>query len=129
MDYLRWLGLEDEWGNTWKHWLCEEFRQESNSTNDEITGTVTFVDKHFPGLWRFSIAPMEIFQRRVNRLSDLEHVRASLVQVQAGYARLQTEPCKFRQDMQGSKRSFSSGDFPVSSGDFPEEGKWQPQWP
>ena len=49
LDYLRWLGVEDEWGNTWKHWLCEEFRQELNSTNDEITGTVTFVDKHFPG--------------------------------------------------------------------------------
>jgi len=49
LDYLRWLGVEDEWGNTWRNWLCEEFRQELNSTNDEITGTVTFVEKHFPG--------------------------------------------------------------------------------
>ena len=25
-DYLRWLGVEDEWGNTWKNWLGEDFR-------------------------------------------------------------------------------------------------------
>jgi len=49
LDYLRWLGVEDEWGNTWKHWLHEEFRQWSSKTNGEITGTVAYAEKLFPG--------------------------------------------------------------------------------
>lgn len=49
LDYLRWLGVEDEWGNTWKNWLGEEFRRQLDSTSDEITAPVTFVEKVFPG--------------------------------------------------------------------------------
>ena len=28
LDYLRWLGVEDEWGHTWKNCLRDEFRAE-----------------------------------------------------------------------------------------------------
>ena len=56
LDYLRWLGVEDEQGHTWANWLCEEFhrarnefRQPLDSVNGEIPDTVTFVEKHFPG--------------------------------------------------------------------------------
>ena len=49
MDYLRWLGVEDDKGNTWSHWLREEFRHSSDLRNDEITASVTYVEKQFPG--------------------------------------------------------------------------------
>lgn len=45
MDYLRWLGVEDDKGNTWSHWLREEFRHSSDLRNDEITASVTYVEK------------------------------------------------------------------------------------
>jgi hypothetical protein len=44
LDYLRWLGVEDEQGHTWAN-----FRQSRDSVNGEIPDTVTFVEKHFPG--------------------------------------------------------------------------------
>ena len=44
LDYLRWLGVEDEWGNTWKNWLGEEFRTVLNSTTSNATGEILFVD-------------------------------------------------------------------------------------
>ncbi|MEI8004505.1 MAG: hypothetical protein WCG94_09210, partial [Methanothrix sp.] len=56
LDYLRWLGVEDEQGHTWANWLREEFhqaRKEIHQSLDpvkgEITDTVTFVEKNFPG--------------------------------------------------------------------------------
>jgi len=49
LDYLRWLGVEDDKGHTWDNWLCEEFRHSLNSGNGGIhDGTPIYVEKQLP---------------------------------------------------------------------------------
>lgn len=49
LDYLRWLGVEDDKGNTWMNWLGEEFRHFLELRNDKITASVTtpFTNLHY----------------------------------------------------------------------------------
>ena len=53
LDYLRWLGVEDANGNTWTHWLGEEFRTSSELRESTANGEVIrYVEKVFPGQHR-----------------------------------------------------------------------------
>ena len=47
-DYLRWLGVEDNQGHTWKNWLREKFLalESVTSANGE---TIRYAEKVFPG--------------------------------------------------------------------------------
>jgi hypothetical protein len=49
LDYLRWLGVEDEQGHTWVNWLREEFRHSLDSVTSNATAKILYVEKVFPG--------------------------------------------------------------------------------
>jgi hypothetical protein len=49
LDYLRWLGVEDEWANSWRNWIGEAFRELLDSTNAETHDeTVVYIEKQLP---------------------------------------------------------------------------------
>ena len=49
LDYLRWLGVEDDKGNTWTNWLGGEFRTSLKSRTSNATGEIIYVEKIYPG--------------------------------------------------------------------------------
>ena len=49
LDYLRWLGVEDDKGNTWTNWLVGEFRTSLKSRTSNATGEIIYVEKIYPG--------------------------------------------------------------------------------
>lgn len=67
-DYLRWLEVEDEYGNTWNHWLRKEFQHSSYLRDDETGDEIHYIEKQLPGNSRMT--PMTNFAgyRRLAKL-------------------------------------------------------------